>query len=143
MLVVHPTSTCDVCLEGYSGGSENIPYSISCGHVFCLSCLRSLRHHNCPLCRSSFDASDVRRLHVDQTQISNNNALGLFDDVPRATQLQNKINDLVLQSSFTSGVRESGVRELIQEVHSFLDSEPSERVSFYDLVFFSQNYLPF
>lgn len=35
MLVVHPASTCDVCLEGYTN-SENLPYSIACGHVFCL-----------------------------------------------------------------------------------------------------------
>ncbi|KAI5122844.1 hypothetical protein M0805_003139 [Coniferiporia weirii] len=148
MLVVHPTSTCDVCLEGYTGGSENIPYSISCGHVFCLGCLQSLRQHICPLCRSPFDSSGVRRLHVDRndqqpsssartssprradnprSELHEDNALGLFDDIPRAAQFQNKITDLVLQSSFTSRVREGGVRELIQEVHNFLNSEPLDK----------------
>ncbi|THH03616.1 hypothetical protein EW145_g6136, partial [Phellinidium pouzarii] len=62
-----------------------------------------------------------------RSELASDNALGLFDDVPRAVQLQNKITDLVLQSSFTSGVPERGVRELIQEVHAFLNSDPLER----------------
>lgn len=39
MLVVHPASTCDVCLDGYTADSENVPHSITCGHVFCLRCV--------------------------------------------------------------------------------------------------------
>ncbi|KAL5532464.1 hypothetical protein ACEPAF_6034 [Sanghuangporus sanghuang] len=147
MLVVHPASTCDVCLESYDARPQNIPYSISCGHVFCLGCLKSLRQHICPLCRSPFEASELRRLHVDRAdsqlldgrrtpspsrtgekhlELPADNALGLVDDIPRATQFERKISDLVLRSSFTNGVRERGIRELIREIHAFLSTEPRD-----------------
>ncbi|KAG1720175.1 hypothetical protein EDB19DRAFT_1778535, partial [Suillus lakei] len=37
MLVVHPASCCDVCLDPYSISSEptNSPHAITCGHIFC------------------------------------------------------------------------------------------------------------
>lgn len=111
-------------------------------------CLQSLRQHICPLCRSPFEASDIRRLHVDCTdshlnarrapsprrtnepriELPAHNALGLVEEIPRAVQLQRKISDLVLKSSLSSAVRERGLRELIQEVHAFLGSEPLEWV---------------
>lgn len=90
MLVVHPASTCDVCLDGYTADSENVPHSITCGHVFCLkcvsyavnlvlqcaysscSCLRNLRNRSCPLCRLPFEESDIRRLHLDRNDLSLN-----------------------------------------------------------------------
>ena len=113
------------------------------------SCLKSLRQHICPLCRSPFEASELRRLHVDsgdpqlldarrtpspsrmgekRLELPADNALGLVDDIPRATELQRKISDLVLRSSFTNGVRERGVRELIHEIHAFLNTEPRDMV---------------
>ncbi len=33
MLVLHPHSQCDVCLDNYTTSRE--PYSIPCGHAFC------------------------------------------------------------------------------------------------------------
>ncbi|KAH7890475.1 hypothetical protein F5I97DRAFT_35654 [Phlebopus sp. FC_14] len=65
MLIIGPNSTCDVCLEGYSSGS-NIPHSIACGHVFCHKCLEHLTQHKCPLCRTRFLPQDIRKLHVDR-----------------------------------------------------------------------------
>ena len=37
MLVLHPNSRCDVCLEGYHGPRD--PIAISCGHIFCQWCV--------------------------------------------------------------------------------------------------------
>ncbi|KAG1813680.1 uncharacterized protein BJ212DRAFT_1366533 [Suillus subaureus] len=43
MLVVHPASCCDVCLDLYSISSEpaNSPHAIACGHIFCLTCVHT------------------------------------------------------------------------------------------------------
>ena len=84
MLIVHPSSTCDVCLEPFSWDSmPTTPHVIACGHVFCLQCvlamhfiyLASCNHicrcfqsthpSNCPLCRKPFDPNKCKKLHVD------------------------------------------------------------------------------
>ena len=40
MLIVHPWSTCDVCLDPFSWATvANAPHAISCGHIFCLQCV--------------------------------------------------------------------------------------------------------
>ncbi|KZT03701.1 uncharacterized protein LAESUDRAFT_729000 [Laetiporus sulphureus 93-53] len=67
MLVVHPSSTCDVCLDGYNWTTPaNAPHAIACGHVFCLQCLHSLNPSNCPLCRKAFQPDRIKKLHVDR-----------------------------------------------------------------------------
>lgn len=88
MLIVHPSSTCDVCLDGYSWATPaNTPHAISCGHVFCLQsviyailcndvphltfcnyrCLHSTYPMLCPLCRRAFNADQIKKLHVDRS----------------------------------------------------------------------------
>ncbi|KAI0371939.1 hypothetical protein BV20DRAFT_131242 [Pilatotrama ljubarskyi] len=67
MLVLHPNSQCDVCLDNYTTTRE--PYAISCGHVFCQRCLQSLIRPSCPLCRTPFHELEVRRLHVDKATL--------------------------------------------------------------------------
>ncbi|KAG8221493.1 hypothetical protein J3R82DRAFT_1706 [Butyriboletus roseoflavus] len=66
MLVVHPASLCDVCLDPYTITSEpaNSPHVIACGHIFCLACLRNLSPSACPLCRKAFQSDRVKKLHV-------------------------------------------------------------------------------
>ncbi|KAH7890474.1 hypothetical protein F5I97DRAFT_35195 [Phlebopus sp. FC_14] len=66
MLVVHPASLCDVCLDPYNISSEpaNSPHAIACGHIFCLTCLRNLSPSACPLCRKAFQPDRVKKLHV-------------------------------------------------------------------------------
>ncbi|KAL4079938.1 hypothetical protein V8B97DRAFT_668194 [Scleroderma yunnanense] len=66
MLVVHPASICDVCLDPYSITTEpaNSPHAIACGHIFCLTCLRNLTPSACPLCRKSFQPERIKKLHV-------------------------------------------------------------------------------
>ncbi|CEL61451.1 hypothetical protein RSOLAG1IB_10033 [Rhizoctonia solani AG-1 IB] len=71
MLKVISSSTCDVCFVEY--GDDNPPYCIPCGHVSCKSCLDSMiaadrggsGSARCAFCRSLFEQSGVRRLHVD------------------------------------------------------------------------------
>ncbi|KAF9260066.1 hypothetical protein L218DRAFT_963006 [Marasmius fiardii PR-910] len=76
MLVAHPSSSCDVCLESFrfepdkrlSGDQRHRPHVLSaCGHVFCKGCLDSIARGNrkCPLCRCYFSGSDVKKLHVE------------------------------------------------------------------------------
>ncbi|VDC07951.1 unnamed protein product [Peniophora sp. CBMAI 1063] len=67
MLVVHPSSSCDICLEQFRSGLENTrqPCAIQCGHIFCQSCIDSFPRLVCPLCRVHFDPRSIRRLHVD------------------------------------------------------------------------------
>ncbi|KIJ16213.1 hypothetical protein PAXINDRAFT_168744 [Paxillus involutus ATCC 200175] len=66
MLVVHPASLCDVCLDPYIISPEptNSPHAIACGHIFCLTCLRNLSPSACPLCRKTFQPDRVKKLHV-------------------------------------------------------------------------------
>ncbi|EIW55727.1 uncharacterized protein TRAVEDRAFT_98419, partial [Trametes versicolor FP-101664 SS1] len=67
MLVLHPHSQCDVCLDNYTTSRE--PYSIPCGHAFCWGCLQSLKRPNCPLCRNPFHDYEMRKVHVDKATL--------------------------------------------------------------------------
>ncbi|KZT25972.1 hypothetical protein NEOLEDRAFT_294554 [Neolentinus lepideus HHB14362 ss-1] len=128
MLVVHPNSTCDVCLEGYTNGN-NIPHSISCGHVFCLRCLQSLTRLICPLCRTTFDPTGIRRLHVDKsvqsisatTVAAVTPAVADPEVVGDVRRLEDKIDHIVLE-----GASLTDVRNTIDEVHAWLKSQPKE-----------------
>ncbi|KAI5122836.1 hypothetical protein M0805_003131 [Coniferiporia weirii] len=69
MLIVQPTSSCDVCLERYvwdATDPDSKPHVISCGHVFCQRCLQNLRiPRTCPLCRAAFHLARAVRVHID------------------------------------------------------------------------------
>ncbi|EMD36450.1 hypothetical protein CERSUDRAFT_84613 [Gelatoporia subvermispora B] len=116
MLVIHPESLCDVCLERYDS-TNHIPHSISCGHVFCLGCLQLLERHRCPLCRSSFEATDVRRLHVD----------GAPRNIADCTQAQLFLRHIT--KVVKEGALASDVRALIQDVRLWLQTQPSDEHS--------------
>ena len=89
MLVLHPTSSCDVCYDTY--GQENPASTIPCGHIFCYRCvcprsspskheapplIRFCSHRCtrrcisvcrpsvCPLCRKKFSRSQVTKLRT-------------------------------------------------------------------------------
>ncbi|OCH90199.1 hypothetical protein OBBRIDRAFT_618718 [Obba rivulosa] len=116
MLVIHPESTCDVCLERYDS-TNHLPHAITCGHVFCLGCLQLLEQHRCPLCRTAFEASEVRRLHVDGIPRS-------IVDGSQAQVFLRRIAKVVHE-----GALASEVRTLIQEVRSWLQTQPSDEHS--------------
>ncbi|CAL1710963.1 unnamed protein product [Somion occarium] len=67
MLIVHPSSVCDVCLEPYGWEEQaRTPHAIPCGHIFCYSCLQLTTPSNCPLCRKAFLPQRIKKIHVDR-----------------------------------------------------------------------------
>ncbi|KAF9648351.1 hypothetical protein BDM02DRAFT_3115525 [Thelephora ganbajun] len=62
MLVLHPTSNCDICYDTYS--QENPASTIPCGHIFCYRCISVCRPSICPLCRKKFSSSYVTKLRT-------------------------------------------------------------------------------
>ncbi|KAI0067127.1 hypothetical protein BV25DRAFT_1281463 [Artomyces pyxidatus] len=103
MLLIHPDSTCDVCLDPYSWAtSDNTPHAISCGHVFCNTCLNHLRPPHCPLCRKAFTADRVKKLHVDR-----------YDPSP-TNDTENEARELMDRIALNSG--ENTARETVEEI---------------------------
>ncbi|KZT51199.1 hypothetical protein CALCODRAFT_147928 [Calocera cornea HHB12733] len=54
---------CPTCFEDFTPEPERAPYSISCGHVFCLLCLESQDPKLCALCRDPFVTREARRIY--------------------------------------------------------------------------------
>ncbi|RPD65465.1 hypothetical protein L227DRAFT_212951 [Lentinus tigrinus ALCF2SS1-6] len=123
MLVLHPSSQCDVCLEGYYASKE--PVLIPCGHTFCNRCLLSLPKAACPLCRSRFDHDDVRRVHVDKTQLPPSTPSLSFADIDAARRLQTQSTRLVLHGGSTDEYR-----ELIGELGNWLETQYAQEVRY-------------
>ncbi|KAI0325124.1 hypothetical protein GY45DRAFT_1261469 [Cubamyces sp. BRFM 1775] len=70
MITLSPGSLCDVCAEEY--GPHNLPHSIPCGHVLCLSCCNNIIEKTpsrlsptCPFCRVEFTSDAVRLIRID------------------------------------------------------------------------------
>ncbi|EDR09933.1 uncharacterized protein LACBIDRAFT_325830 [Laccaria bicolor S238N-H82] len=58
MLIVHASSSCDICLDAYDWDTPTqMPHAIPCGHIFCKTC---------PFCRNQFVANRIVKLHVDR-----------------------------------------------------------------------------
>ncbi|TFK86799.1 hypothetical protein K466DRAFT_492118 [Polyporus arcularius HHB13444] len=123
MLVLHPSSQCDVCLEGYYGSKE--PVSIACGHTFCNRCLQSLPKPACPLCRSRIESDDVRRVRVDKTHLPPSTPSLSFADIDAARRLQAQSTRLVLHGGSTDEYR-----ELIGELGSWLETQHAQEVRY-------------
>ncbi|KAF8622321.1 hypothetical protein AX15_007130 [Amanita polypyramis BW_CC] len=69
MLVLHPSSRCDVCLEPYTqDSSTRSPHVVPCGHVFCRTCLLAIIPPNCPLCRKPYMPDRMKKLIVDKLE---------------------------------------------------------------------------
>ncbi|EDR09934.1 uncharacterized protein LACBIDRAFT_325831 [Laccaria bicolor S238N-H82] len=69
MLIVHASSSCDICLDAYDWDTPTqLPHAIPCGHIFCKTLVPlQLKGHNlCPFCRKPFVASRIVKLHVDR-----------------------------------------------------------------------------
>ncbi|KLO07556.1 hypothetical protein SCHPADRAFT_836520 [Schizopora paradoxa] len=151
MLVVHPSSTCDVCLEGYTGNAKLTPHAIACGHVFCLDCLHHLRQLKCPLCRSPFEDSSIRRIHVDSSdqgastsaRVAVNPSSPILQSPESPSTLRRsptaKEESVVLyrrhlESKILTIVRASGgsfssnMYDLVEEIRAFLGQNPQEEV---------------
>lgn len=82
-----------------------------------LRCLQLLEQHRCPLCRTTFEASEVRRLHIDGP-VRNSS------DCSQARSFLGRITKVVRE-----GALASEVRILIQDVRDWLETQPAEEVS--------------
>ncbi|KAJ7431842.1 hypothetical protein B0H11DRAFT_1720824 [Mycena galericulata] len=97
-LVLHSSSTCDVCLDAYSWETQDdSPHAIPCGHIFCRACLFSVDPPNCPLCRKAFIRERVKKLHVDRpepdpaAQFLHRVALAFYADDEDKTRLSSEL----------------------------------------------------
>ncbi|KIJ49202.1 hypothetical protein M422DRAFT_45118 [Sphaerobolus stellatus SS14] len=69
MLVIDPSSYCDVCCESFT----TLPECIECGHILCSNCLDSVCEKTwtprtlpaCPFCRETFAKASSRKVRVD------------------------------------------------------------------------------
>ncbi|KAG1816393.1 uncharacterized protein BJ212DRAFT_1271429 [Suillus subaureus] len=136
MLVVHPSSRCDICLDPYSTSDlATSPHAIAeCGHIFCFRCLYSLSTSTCPLCREVFDPDRVKKLHVGNTSEQEN---AERDDADRDnTERDNAEQGVVYDHAnlllhrmslvLGEGVPEADVAEVVSEVQEWLQSQPDD-----------------
>jgi len=128
MLIINPTSTCDVCLEGYSSDNRQ-PHAIPCGHVFCKTCLEALLHTACPLCRSRFHPADIRRLHIDSTSSPGPNHAE--DETPTVLPPGSTAEVRVLldtaKTYLRNGAPATQFRELAHKCSSWMRHNPPEK----------------
>ncbi|KAJ6627111.1 hypothetical protein B0H10DRAFT_1779872 [Mycena sp. CBHHK59/15] len=112
MLILHPSSSCDVCLDAYTWTTpENTPHAIPCGHIFCKACLVSVEPMNCPLCRKAFNRERIKKLHVDRP-----------DDDPELALLHR-----IVHTFGSTNVPEKA--ELIAELEAWLSGRAEDEVS--------------
>lgn len=118
MLVVHPASCCDICLDPYSisSGPDHSPHAIACGHIFCLTCLRSLFSSTCPLCREPFQLNRVKKLYLADPFKEDNAEQDTVDD--RYASLLHRIY-LVLGEN----TPDAEVVKVVTEVQEWLNSQ--------------------
>ncbi|KAI0674285.1 hypothetical protein C8Q78DRAFT_955297, partial [Trametes maxima] len=116
MLLVHPSSQCDVCLDPYTWATPSkSPHAIQCGHVFCLDCLRSVHPTNCPLCRKGFNPERIKKLHVDKV---NGDGSGPARPMADELELYRRIG-----THFHEHANPEDINTIVEEVNSwFLQS---------------------
>ncbi|KAH7915531.1 hypothetical protein BJ138DRAFT_1141534 [Hygrophoropsis aurantiaca] len=121
MLVVHPSSLCDVCLDPYGISSEpaNAPHAIACGHIFCLTCLRSLAPSACPLCRKAFQPDRVKKLHVAGPPEVDDSSEEIYNA---------RLQDLLQRVALVSGENEpeENVVQVVTEVENWLATQSDD-----------------
>jgi hypothetical protein len=144
MLVIHPASCCDVCLDPYSipSGPAHSPHAIACGHIFCLTCvpvpghflpsnhvsplifnprcLRSLSLSACPLCREPFKLNHVKKLYLANPLKQDNVEPDPIDD-RHASLLLHRMS--LVSSDDTS---DAEVAKVITEVQEWLKAQSGD-----------------
>lgn len=131
MLVLNKSSTCDVCMEGYTTGG-NSPHSIACGHVFCQKCLDHLLRHICPLCRTRFTPQDVRRLHIDmQSPMITTASIEEVPENPESSSPPPDDEARTLQNDIARVVKEGAklpeLRRVIEKCRTYYKSQSADQ----------------
>ncbi|KAL0958972.1 hypothetical protein HGRIS_014284 [Hohenbuehelia grisea] len=118
MLVVHPASRCDVCLEAYSWDSvEQSPHAIPCGHIFCKTCLQSVTPSICPLCRKAFLPERAKKLHVDRPETVDDESITPEREIELLQQLSLKWNEVIPEDELGA---------LTTEIDAYLEERPPD-----------------
>ncbi|KAF4607298.1 hypothetical protein EYR38_001359 [Pleurotus pulmonarius] len=118
MLVLHPSSRCDVCLDPYSwDDAAQSPHAIPCGHIFCKTCLGAVVPSSCPLCRKAFAPDRIKKLHVDRPE---NVDPGQGDET-RETELLRS-----LSLSWGENTPQEDIEALTGEVSTFLENKADD-----------------
>ncbi|KAG1838597.1 hypothetical protein DFJ58DRAFT_812489 [Suillus subalutaceus] len=129
MLVVHPSSCCDICLDPYSTSDlASSPHAIDCGHIFCFRCIHSFNPNTCPFCRENFDLDRAKKLHVGNPPERED---AQRDNTEQGTTVYNHAIFLLHRMSLISGedVPEADVAEVVAEVQEWLQSQPDDPFS--------------
>lgn len=156
MIVLHPNSVCDVCLEGYGG--PTVPHAIACGHIFCqrcgrcpcaylslrlqtdsmsctpsCRCLWSLTRQSCPLCRTPFQPEDIRKLHMDRCSRPNSPDQDSTPGSPDSdyNEFPSEARDFHhrITRIVLDGAKATEVRDFLEEVKDWLTTQQSDDVS--------------
>ncbi|KIO11809.1 hypothetical protein M404DRAFT_798801 [Pisolithus tinctorius Marx 270] len=130
MLVVHPASTCDICLDPYSITAEPVksPHAIACGHTFCLTCLRNLSPSACPLCRKTFRQDSIKKLHIAELP-----ELDRASEGAENAQLLSLLQRVALAS--TEDAPDDEVVQVLAEVDEWLSQHSEDSNSVSNLLF--------
>jgi hypothetical protein len=119
----------------------------SIGFLLFSRCLRSLNRPTCPLCRTSFDLRDVRRIHIDRSPRPADQELPASPesvyveiDTAPAREFQDAITRIVRQGDSMSAslphlvtpheltITAAAVREKIDEIRTWLKGQTRDQV---------------
>ncbi|KAF8483569.1 hypothetical protein DFH94DRAFT_722745 [Russula ochroleuca] len=106
MLTLEPGSLCEVCADEF--GPHNLPHSIPCGHVLCLTCCNNILEKTstrlspvCPFCREQFTRGTVRLIRFDFNGFNSGSSTPRRSPTsPRPPLIEDDFpNDLLLKAS--------------------------------------------
>ncbi|KAI0029577.1 hypothetical protein K488DRAFT_88576 [Vararia minispora EC-137] len=120
-LNVDPSSTCDICMDpfqvpGHEADPSKTPHCISCGHIFCRSCLlnvletEGMEYPVCPHCRKPYRRDKVKPLFVGSDPQR---------DTPTSVHLADAVRRV---DSIVSGLERNGIGALPQDLNEAVDS---------------------
>ncbi|EJF63667.1 hypothetical protein DICSQDRAFT_55259 [Dichomitus squalens LYAD-421 SS1] len=128
MLVVHPSSQCDVCLDAYTWSTPaKSPHAIQCGHIFCYDCLRTVNPSNCPMCRKAFNPERIKKLHVDKAPGEGSVPTG---PMAEENELLRRVGML-----FDQDADPVDIDAIVEEATEWLNNHPGPAVSHPALIF--------
>ncbi|EDR09929.1 uncharacterized protein LACBIDRAFT_293759 [Laccaria bicolor S238N-H82] len=117
MLIVHPSSSCDICLDAYDWDiPTQMPHAIPCGHIFCKTC---------PFCRKPFVGSRIVKLHVDRPASSEQ---GVEDvELLRRLDAEEAKRQAELEAAVEqSKQRKRALRESLERAHRLQEQREEE-----------------
>jgi hypothetical protein len=113
--LVRPRMSCATC--------SNADTSLSCGHIFCKTCLGALSPSSCPLCRKPFGLDKVKRLIVDRPPSDSADVAAAHADGPQAEATQ-FLEQVAIVSNQQTSLEDA--MKIIDGVKEWLAVQPNE-----------------